>query len=448
MRPVPTRPARACPTARRYRVRGISLIEALVALVVMSVGILSVIGLTQTLRRGADLARQRGDAVRLAGVELQRLRSFATLSGDGSGGVVRFDEDLVNDSRTVTLPDANASFIVTRSVTPVEVGGLVAGKAIRVEVRWTDRAGEPQFTAMDSWIARQDPAFSGALPLLPPAKAGPQAAQRHPAIPAAARPLGNGLSAFRPSSLSATLWVFNNQTGHITAQCDLPPATPWSQITASSVADCAPTGNAYLLSGSVRFSLGDTPSATSPESSVRPFDLAIVGASYSLPVLGPDLEPLPGQVTTHTATPPNYRCFTDAQEPGAGTRAVASFHCLVMPDASSRVWSGQLILTQLPLGSGNQDLQVCRYSADYNGNGSRWIKPPPAGLPAGGDRWQVDNFEHPSVYAGVLGSLTRQNFLVIRARSAAGQPVNCPGAPAVNPNQGIFVDHSTVAHQP
>ena len=59
--------------------RGVSLIEALVALAVMSIGLLGVAGMQATLRSTADLSKQRSEAVRLAQEKLEDLRSFGTL---------------------------------------------------------------------------------------------------------------------------------------------------------------------------------------------------------------------------------------------------------------------------------------------------------------------------------------------------------------------------------
>ena len=44
--------------------RGISLVEALVAMLVMSFGMLAIVGLQATLRLNADVAKQRAEAVR------------------------------------------------------------------------------------------------------------------------------------------------------------------------------------------------------------------------------------------------------------------------------------------------------------------------------------------------------------------------------------------------
>ena len=65
---------------RTLHSRGVSLIEALVALAVMSFGMLGVVGMQATLRYNADVSKQRSEAVRLAQEEVERWRSFSVLA--------------------------------------------------------------------------------------------------------------------------------------------------------------------------------------------------------------------------------------------------------------------------------------------------------------------------------------------------------------------------------
>ena len=50
--------------------RGVTLIEALVALMVMAFGMVALVGLMSNLRRSTDVAKQRSEAMRLAQAEL------------------------------------------------------------------------------------------------------------------------------------------------------------------------------------------------------------------------------------------------------------------------------------------------------------------------------------------------------------------------------------------
>ncbi len=83
---------------RRIHERGVSLIEALVALVVMTFGTLAVLGVQSTLRMNGDTARQRAEAVRIAQETIERRRSFAKFD---TGAEARFTDiaDVAADRR-------------------------------------------------------------------------------------------------------------------------------------------------------------------------------------------------------------------------------------------------------------------------------------------------------------------------------------------------------------
>lgn len=57
---------------RSVKSRGVSLVEALVALLVMSFGMVALVGILSNLRRSEDLARQRGEAQRIAQAEIAK----------------------------------------------------------------------------------------------------------------------------------------------------------------------------------------------------------------------------------------------------------------------------------------------------------------------------------------------------------------------------------------
>lgn len=432
------------PPDRAQRQRGVTLIEALVALLVMSFGMMALVGLMGNLRRGADLAKQRGEAVRLAQTDLETLRSYSELPTSTDPKKVTFDGTIVTNTRTVTPADSNASFTVSRFVSPIKMGDDVVAKAVRVMVTWTDRAGEsgstgqpsaPQSVTLDTVIARVDPGFSGSLEVQPPPGGIRQPAGRHPVIPVTAKDLGNKQSAFRPSALGSVVWVFNNVTGAIVSKCSIEAGTPVSTLTAADVESCDNSTIGYLLNGTVRFSNTDPANPAIPEASAIPLDLAIVGGTYMTPLLGPDGRPVKdgsGNVimTTVTVTPPSYQCFNDSPSITPSTQPFVNYNCIVYP--TDGVWSGKVTLSGFSIGTTAVDYRVCRYSADYNGNGSPNVT----------NTTSLDNYEHPELYVKVAGSLARQNFLVVRGTRT------CPTAPAVNPTSGIFVDYSTIQLQP
>ena len=62
--------------------RGLSLVEALVALAVMAFGMMAYVGIHSGLRLNGDVAKQRAEAVRLAQEAIERWRAFSLMSTD------------------------------------------------------------------------------------------------------------------------------------------------------------------------------------------------------------------------------------------------------------------------------------------------------------------------------------------------------------------------------
>lgn len=424
---------------------GVTLIEALVALMVMGFGMVALVELMTNLRRSGDIGKQRNEAMRIAQAEIASLRSFSVLTkaAPAAAGVTDFDTDVVSvASRNVTPDDSNATYSLTRAAAalfPDE--SEPQAKTVQVAVNWADRATRegdaPQTVVLNTVIARVDPAFAGAVTVSPPPGGTRQPGGRHPSIPAGAKDLGDKTSAYRPSSLSGTVWVFNNVSGVIVGKCSIDPATPVSALTPADVESCRNNTVGYLLSGTIRFSNTSPASPSQPEAMAIPLDMSIVTASYLTPeiVNGKPSKDADGNyiMISATATAPSHECFDNAPETSPSTQPFVNYDCIVYPNTDTpRVWSGKLVLSGFAIGTQSTEYRVCRYSADYNGNGSPYLS----------NSLAYDNFEHPEVYVGVTGSLARQNFLVVKGDSA------CPTAPAVNPVNGVFVDYSTRQLQP
>ena len=97
------------------RQRGVSLIEALLALLVMALGMLGMVGVQSSLRHSSDVAKQRSEAVRIAQLEVERWRAFTALAG---GGGTNFGE--MADA-TATIAGTNATFTRTTDIEPMAV---------------------------------------------------------------------------------------------------------------------------------------------------------------------------------------------------------------------------------------------------------------------------------------------------------------------------------------
>ena len=140
------------------KVQGFSLIEALIAAVIVAVTMLGV-GKLQgiTLFNSAD-SRMKTHALNLAQKKIETLRMFAnqsTYTGLDSGATLSTDPILVG---------ANASFTRTWNISscPTLVYTSTC-KKVNVKVTWTDPKGIGQTGQLTSYIAEADPVKSGVV---------------------------------------------------------------------------------------------------------------------------------------------------------------------------------------------------------------------------------------------------------------------------------------------
>jgi Tfp pilus assembly protein PilV len=386
--------------------RGVTLIEALVAMAVMAFGMLAVVGVQTTLRVNSDLAKQRTEATRLAEEELETLRRFVTVSDFDNAA-------LAPAAHVATLPDTNTSYTLTRLMV-AQSDGLQ--RTVKVTVSWQDRYGNGRSVVLRDIVTRSAPVLSGLVSSVRKITVAGQRNNRHPTIPSRAGDLGNQTSGFKPTEGGTVAWVFNNTTGVITSICTVVANTSSSSLTGGDLSGCVAT-NAQLLAGYVRFNFrgvslalnafvsaykpvpGDVaayiiandqsritsrciaPEATPSKSltlanvspcttlstpqNISPFDPA-ESASYSLVASDSDdprwpalnlsiglthdatLDPVAG----HTHAP---ECFADAPTTSiaAVTQTVVQYFCIVYPKSDgTNAWIGRSNLTPLAFTDG------------------------------------------------------------------------------------------------
>ena len=147
-------------TPTRHAQRGATLFEALVAFLVLSLGMVAIARLQGHLRLDADVARQRSEAVRLAQEDMESLRGFGALNA--APGLRSFDA-IASASRSVDT--GTASYLIDRRIGTA--GGPPLAKSVSITVSWTDRSGAAQQVTLHSIVAGSDPALSAALALGP-----------------------------------------------------------------------------------------------------------------------------------------------------------------------------------------------------------------------------------------------------------------------------------------
>lgn len=414
---------------------GTTLLEALVALLVLALGMLSVGRVQTQMRLNADLARQRSEAVRLAQEDLERMRAFSVLALTAGA---RSFADIADATTTIDAASGYASntrYQLTRTVTPAVAPNA---KNASVSVNWFDRGGTAHQVVLNSVISGSNPAHSGALNLVTGSPHLQGFHARAPAVPLAAKNLGNGTSVLKPVSQGSVAIVLSDLSGAVIGRCEgVNPTTSTAALTVADLGSCDDV-NGYLISGYVRFS------ATSPPNPGAANDLPFAVAVVLSPSSGDYTRPptcssealkvvqfnRDGRLVVESvpidasASSRGLSSWTES-----GDRFVA-YHCAVFPATGSTAWSGQatLLPTGWTIGMSPDDWRVCRYAADLDGSGA------------------VDaNIEHPARYGNVDGALPNQNYLVIKGSEScpAGSPVRLDGT-----GDNVFVNLATAPHQP
>lgn len=382
---------------------GVSLIEALVALAVVAFGMLGVVGMQSTMRAGADISRQRSEAVRISQEELERLRNYSVLAS--APGVFAFEDIITAAPASVAASNSNTTFILETVVSNAASDAMARVRQVQVSVAWADRSASAanQRVELTTAIAGLPAELSALHATRTDRTLLAQPYGRNAAIPRAAVDLGNGTSIFTPPGLTGVTWHFDNVSGRI-ALCASPCLF-----------------NRQLLSGYVAFATGGAP--TQPEAE-NPSDPVV---SLSMAV-----------VVTLPPTPLPVDCATES----VGTDRLA-YYC-ALPTNAARVWSGRVQFGTLSLSGTLADAtstnyKVCRYTPD--GVADRNLEPS-AESDFSGQTISEYNAQHPYGYYRVNGPLMNKNFLVISA-GGSGIVYNCPDEDTSTP-----LESNTWPHQP
>ena len=467
--------------------RGVSIIEALIAMAVMAFGMLAVVGVQTTLRLNADVAKQRTEATRIAEEEMERLRSFREIA-TVAGATLGWDEVVTLNGATPAMVASNTTYTVNRVVTS-PAGS--AQKTLAVTVTWNDRYGNAQQVVLRGVLAGAAPVLSALVTMPPSGSAAPAHKNRHPTIPARAGDLGNGESVFKPAEGGTVAWTFNNISGVITQVCTVAAASTSGSLVVADLTTCTAT-TAQLLAGVVRFNLrgiskdltdgtsvfkpipGGTvawvidntlkriirncqvtavsttaslaaadvtgvgcTNLASPQP-IAPFD-AVNDAAYTLLAVDsedPRWPALPLNISLaltsagHSNAP---LCFTDAPTTSVAANAqfAAEYFCIVYPNLVN-TWSGISTLSA----SGFSDGGAAAWPIGAAASSYLVCRYTQASIAT------TSNIDHPLAYVDAAGNLTNQNFLVVYGAKT------CPIDVVANPASGDFINSNTLQHQP
>lgn len=127
--------------------QGFTLIEALIAALIMGVGALSFSNLHTRLAHSSSLSKQNDRAQIIAQQKIEQLRNYSSLTN--------FDAIASgNDTITAENTSFNRNWTVTNNSAPDY-------KTVQVTVSWQTTEGTNESLTLDSSIARHDPKDSG-----------------------------------------------------------------------------------------------------------------------------------------------------------------------------------------------------------------------------------------------------------------------------------------------
>lgn len=133
--------------------QGISLIEVLIALLVLAGGIITLAKFQGDLLRARVDLNQQSQAVMLAQNKIEDLRHYTVINT--TGGKKAYDDIA---SGTSTVSGTSTTYTVTWTVTD---NSSPPHKVVRVTVSWTDSKNVAQSVTLDSIVGKVDPTTSG-----------------------------------------------------------------------------------------------------------------------------------------------------------------------------------------------------------------------------------------------------------------------------------------------
>ncbi len=230
--------------------RGFSIIEALIAGLVLSFGTLALVGVQVAMTRSSDAARQRTEATRLAQVRMEQLRAFA--SATVVAGVPSYEGMPALLTESIQNHDANNgvqlhSTVFTRTST-VGGAGTDVHRPVSVAVAWTDRGGEIQEVRLSSVIAKANH-FKVGLIMANVGGTGRAGIvrQRNNNVPYPAVSIGGNKSTYQWPNQTAHWYVFDDLTANVEYRCTAAPTSAANLATDPACTQIL----AYVLSGYV-----------------------------------------------------------------------------------------------------------------------------------------------------------------------------------------------------
>jgi len=132
--------------------KGLGLIETVIALLIISGGVVALIQFEHNLAFGNSISQQQAEATILATSQIEALRNFGVINN--TSGYTSY-ESIANGNSTSTGKNATYTLnwtVTTSSTTPTY-------KTVDLTVSWTDMNGGAQTVNLSTIIAGIDPAL-------------------------------------------------------------------------------------------------------------------------------------------------------------------------------------------------------------------------------------------------------------------------------------------------
>jgi prepilin-type N-terminal cleavage/methylation domain-containing protein len=356
------------------RQRGFSLIESLIALVVTAFGLLAIAGVGVKLAHSEDIARQRGEAARLAQEKIEDLRSFTQISaaaGVKSWNGLTNGTDEITDGTVLNGEAYRTNTKFERTWTLLDSIND-AWRRVQVTVAWVDSVNgtaDKQSLIFSTVVSKTDPADVGSLAFpLPGNTTLKRPKNRSLNIPVPGIDLGDGTSVVPVGKYSV---IFSNETGYVVRLCEI-------KVTLASEVDdtTCPKENAYVVAGYISLS------GFSGTANVFPTGLDVSTLSLTGVVQGDKTicEVSPAENQNNTAVISEYMYYI----------------CILRVPSQGAAWSGRIRLAAPALHAGTTDYTVCRFQFDAATSGSD----------------ADSNMLNQQDYANVAESLDNQNYVL------------------------------------
>jgi Tfp pilus assembly protein PilV len=339
--------------------RGFSIIEALIAGLVLSFGMLALVGVQVTLSRNADVAKQRTEATRLAQQRMELLRAYSSVAADANltaYGNIANGSDAAN---TVLNTVFDRSWTVTQ-------GPGDTDRRITVTVAWTDRANQRQSVVLSSVIAQTNLRKVGLI-MANVDRAGDgytgPTRQRNANVPYPAQNIGNNRSTYRWPGTS--LWyVFDNDNADVLYRCTTrPDANTNLDVSCTTV-------RGYVVAGYISVNPGNgNNGSTTIDTNLSPWLIngCSIGSQVNIDAVSCFVENMIVGSSVNPACPYISSGNTISGSEVNRLRFYKCYAALVEVSNPDNGWGGRMTFAAAPTG----DDKICRYPhVDTNTAGS------------------------------------------------------------------------------